>query len=131
MHVDGHRGAGAATRELARHSDIRRHVEAEAAVRPWDGRREQAIVPEVAPAVEGVLGVAIVLGGARGELLAGQARRRLDDRGVHAILLAPTAGRRDVAQRHVSIWCSSMMLPNGSFRKICSDWGPTTLSAAQ
>src|SRR5581483_3640988 len=131
MHVHGHGGAGAAACERADHGHVGRHVEAEAAVRGRYGGREQAVAPEVAPAVERVLGVAIVLGGARRELLARQARRRLDDRGVHAIRPPAAAERRAVTQRQVSIWCSSMMLPKGSFRKSCSDWGPTTLSAAQ
>jgi hypothetical protein len=99
----------------------------------WHPGGDEVLGVQVAPAVDGVGGIAVVARRPRGQALAGQARRRLDDPGrrqAHAIR-PPAAGRREVTHRHVSIWCSSIMLSKGSFMKICSDCGPTTLSATQ
>src|SRR6185503_15120063 len=128
-----HRRAGAPLGQRADHLDVGRHVETEAAVGSRHGGRDDVLGVQITPALDRIGGLPVVAGRPRGQALARQPRRRLDDAGrggAHAIR-PPAAERRDVTHRQVSIWCSSIMLSNGSFMKICCDCGPTTLSATQ
>src|SRR5262249_46583557 len=127
-------GARTRTAQGGDPAGVGRKVAPEPAVGARNGGAEKSGAPERAPAVHRVLRLAVVLGGARGQLVAGQPRRRLEHARVgsrHAIFPSPAAGRRAVTQRQVSTWCSSIMLSKGSFMKICCDCGPTTLSATQ
>ena len=104
-----------------------------------DGGGEKALAPEVAPALCRIDALLVVLGGARRDPLARDARRARDDLVGSVGIVTPqlmderaaVADRRDVTQRQVSTWCSSIMLPAGSCMKSCCDWGPTTPSVSQ
>src|SRR6185436_8469476 len=104
-------------------------------------RREEPLAPQVAPALDRILPVAVVLGRTRRDLLAGQLVDAIDELLPGGIQLdahypamplpAVGAGRADRLQRHVPIWCSSTRLPCGSSMKICSSSGPVTLLIVQ
>src|SRR5262249_7717856 len=57
----------------------------------------------------------------------GEERDR-NEKGPGVTLQVPTAF---LLQRQVPIWCSSIILPNGSSMKICSRCGPTTPANVQ
>jgi hypothetical protein len=79
VHVHGHGGAGTAPCDGADDGDIGRHVEPEAAVGLGDGRGQEAVALQLAPAIDRVGARRVVLGGARGDLLARDARRPVDE----------------------------------------------------
>jgi hypothetical protein len=94
---------------------VGRHVEPEPAVRRGDTSGQKAFSMQVARALDGIDAVAIVPGGARRQRLTAEPCCRLDDfPGHRQAMLGPTAGRLAVTHRQVSIWCSSIMFPNGS-----------------
>jgi hypothetical protein len=80
VHVDGHGGAGAAAGDGADHGDVRRHVEPAPAVGPGDRGAEDALAPEVAPALDRVLPDLVVVGGARRDALARDLVDAIDER---------------------------------------------------
>src|SRR5207247_6353636 len=98
------------------------------------GGGEEAFLPELAPALDGVARLAVDVRRVRSDTVARETRGPRNDlalrerKGRHPqrMLPAAAAGRVFATQRHVSTWCSSIMLPNGSCMKICCDSGPTT-----
>ena len=99
VHVQGHGRARTPPGDRPDHGHVRRHVEPEPPMRARHGRREQALPPEIAPAVDGIDRVAVVYRGAGRDRLAREPRRALDDRpiGGHQRMRSALA-RADVTQ---------------------------------
>src|SRR5207249_46854 len=80
VHVEGHRGAGAAVGDRPNDRDVRGHVEPEPAVRLRDGAGQEARAPEVAPALDRVGAGGVVLARTRRDPFLRQALGERDHR---------------------------------------------------